>query len=543
MNTRESNRRLGPLFAVGSVILFGVASWFLWPRFVVWSAERRAREELRNVAECTSLRATTTHDDLRSAVISAQLSGVAWGTECSVAINALSAAARRAWQVLPRCDGGCCPHDERCQDFRSLEDAAVALKILVSDHVLVDDPAARTVAVAASLGWGLPTPSTAPPPVTTGHLRVGDVPQLAAQRLGRTALCRTPKPAWWLLLHDEERGAALCALGLPEPTGRCHALPATVPTRGDLYLVDGGLAAAPRLTAGVDGAWNMFGPSGQPISELPTDTVGATALASGAPATLVAKRDGYAVIVDGEERFVVEATATPLLYGGYALVQNSAQIEAYFLDNGERHILGSLPGEARVTMRGCVGSNITAVRMRDDVGGSDVIAVVADGKWSLLDLPEGIPPSTLSCHQDSAHLTWIETVRAGDAPGKHVGTYRVHDVVCRSGCEQRRGELTLERRTVQSRFFVASLGGDVAVLWRTPLGDVRAVVARPDEVGDRTPIPVMEDAEHGGFAWDTAPLRVMSAERAAVILLEHEEGVRGALLDHRGARAITVPRL
>ncbi len=76
---------------------------------------------------------------------------------------------------------------------------------------------------------------------------------------------------------------------------------------------------------------------------------------------------------------------------------------------------------------------------------------------------------------------------------------------------------------------------------RSAHGDVRARIGPPDRLAERSPIPVLEDAAHGGLAWEDAELRLLSAERAAVLLIQSDVGVHGIVINGRGARALVSP--
>lgn len=531
--------KMRPMFVLVSVVVLAAASWVAWPRARRWNAERRAASDYARVVDCIGLAATTDDEALRVRAVAAELAGEDWPRRCHDTITNLSANARAARLVRPRCDGECCVDDGGCAALERVEIAAEQLASGLPAGMLHGAMDLRAAVV--ELGW--PPSDVSVPTSTLRHWRRNDVPVLASHAVEHAALCRTSRDTtpWWLMLHDERKGATLCELGLPDPTARCHALPASVPVKGKLLLVDGGRAPAPRLFVG-DGSWSVVDVAGKLVATLPAETVGVTTLPMGGVAALVESGGAYDVVVDGDARFTVPATAQPLLYGGYVIVQQGRELSGYAIDSGERVTLGTLASAARATLRGCVASEVTAIRVRDDERKGDVLIAQRGGTWSLVQLPEGVPPHTLSCHGATAHFTWIETVETGPEVGDAVrGSYRVHDVVCEAGvCGHHQGELELWRFAQQSRFFVASLGDDVAVIWRGPHGDVRAVIGPVDKLSSRAPVPVVEDTRHGGFAWDEAPMRLLSADNAAVFVFD-SDGLRGVVIDGNGARPLSAP--
>ncbi len=535
-----AKRRLGPIGAVVSVVIFAVGSWFAWPRMHAWSAERRVVAALHEVVACLGVDSETSDAALRRRAIRAEMTGNVWPEPCRQPLSTLVGAARRARVRRDACEDACCLEDTRCVAFERLESAAATLKATLQDRSFLEGAAGRLVELAMDLGYAV---GEAHANVgDSGHLLASDVPRLTHGTLARAALCRMSESQWWLMMHHARLGATLCQLGFSQSTARCRALPVAIPTSGELFLVDGGLAPMPRLLAGQGDAWAWYAPAGKRVAVLPPQTVGATALPTGEAAALVRADGGYSVIVAGERRATIRASSLPLLYGGYAIAQLGRELSAFSIDDGERVALGQLASSARATMRGCMGSDVVAVRVRDDERKGDVILTQRHGTWSLWPLPSGVPPMSLSCHGDNAHLTWLETVQTERRKtGVVHGTYRAHDVVCTvTGCRERVGELSMSRHAMDSRFFIAGLGDNVAVIWRSGLGDVRARIAPPEKLSQRAPIAVVEDETHGGFAWDTVPMRLLSAERSAVFLIE-DDGVRGILIDARGARAVHTP--
>lgn len=517
---------------LASVLCVAVLTWQAWPRLQAWTSERRAAAAFAEVASCLELGPEVDDDSLRRRAIAARLAGDRWPLDCQRSVTTLVARAHAAYATRARCDGACCVHDRRCASLDRLEQHAVDLKEQVALRQFGHAVSERIVDIADEMGWAVPSAPMAP--TRLGHLTRADLPPLAPHGLGRVALCRAgPKP-WWLMMQERERGATICGLASEAATARCLALAPTIPVARPLFLIDGGLGDAPRLFAEVDEGWKVYAPSGKEIATLGSETVGATTLEGGAVANVVRRANGYQVFVDATEALALSATSEPLLYAGHVFVQDGDELGIHSITGAQLVARVPLPSAARVTMRGCVGSGVTAVRVRDDTGAGDRILVMRDGAWNTIDLPRDVPPRTMSCHGAEVHLTWMDPPR-----GTH---HRVRNLVCGStACAERAGDVELTRHSNGSRFFVASLGGNVVLIWRSALGDVRARVGPPDALAERASIPVVEDAEHGGMGWDEAQLRVMNAEHAAIVLIQSRDGIHGIRIDGQGARALVPP--
>lgn len=535
---RAGRGMTAPYTAAASVVVFAVGSWFAWPQMEMWTSARGAERAFEAAASCLGLGPSVSDEILRRRAISAELHGEEWPARCVRTLTELEASADAAARELFSCEAACCPDDARCQAFTRMARASGELKRHLSGRIFAGGHARALSEIGTDLGWALPRTE----PAESGEARsrrVTDMRPVSHHPLERAALCRTADAKWWLMAHHGEQGATLCELRRADATARCKPLSPAIPSRGDLFLIDGGLAPLPRLYSGDATGWSVHAPDGERLAEVPPESVGVTTLAGDGVAAISKVGEGYELIVDGVRRHVIEATSPPLLYAGYVISQRGHELVATSLADGVARTIGELASDARVNMRACVSAGVTAVRARDDASKSDVLASLRDGRWTLEELPAGVPPFTSSCHGAEVHLTWLETLTSEPSGRSSVrGTHRVHDVVCgRGGCRAAAADIALERYDLQSRFFVASLGEQVAVIWRSAQGDVRARIGPLSSLGQAPPSLVVEDAEHGGFAWDEAALRLLSAENAALLLLE-SGGTYAIVLDASGVRAL-----
>jgi len=115
----------------------------------------------------------------------------------------------------------------------------------------------------------------------------------------------------------------------------------------------------------------------------------------------------------------------------------------------------------------------------------------------------------MTCYGRTASLSWIEASeeRAFKRPaavGSAVaGVYGINRIRCTSsGCQHERADVSLQRHSRASRYAVGDLGKAMAILWRSPLGDVRMRLGPLDQLATITDIPLFDDVDHGGFAWE-----------------------------------------
>jgi hypothetical protein len=280
------------------------------------------------------------------------------------------------------------------------------------------------------------------------------------------------------------------------------------------------------------------------VLELPRATLGATVVPAGA-AALLGEGDGFRVTRPVGPTLELARGSRPLLYAGAAieLDERGALFAHPLALEARAERLASLAGSDAV-LRGCMGAELAAVRVRSADGAHDVL-VVADpqapeGRWQALRLPAGYPAAGLSCQGARAHVTTIEAHDQEDGL-EAAARYRLRDLRCdRERCAEHEVLLALARAP-GSRYFVASLGEELAVLWRSELGDVRARVGRIDALASAPTRSLLEDEEHGGFGWDGRPLALLAAERHALLLAEHGDGIYGFVLDAAGLHPLAAP--
>jgi len=147
-----------------------------------------------------------------------------------------------------------------------------------------------------------------------------------------------------------------------------------------------------------------------------------------------------------------------------------------------------------------------------------------------------------TCHRDHGDLTWIDAEGEERTPrGSVRGNYRVTRMRCRrSGCKLERAVVALERHRRASRYFAASLGDALAVLWRSPLGDIRLRIAEPKALATAKEVSLFDDAEHGGFDFDDGNTELFVRGDIGYLLVERETAARKRAvhafsIDPRGA--------
>jgi len=189
--------------------------------------------------------------------------------------------------------------------------------------------------------------------------------------------------------------------------------------------------------------------------------------------------------------------------------------------------LGSL--DAEVELEGCRTAEALVVLVRGAPKGFHTDAAVAfrtaDGWHTTVQVAVGSDSLGLTCYGPTASLSFVDTLgeeplAEGSAPGSPiVGRYAIDRTQCTSaGCTHQRSVVRLERFSRPSRYVLADLGRSVAVLWRSPLGDVRlrlGALETIDSAGDRT---LFDDERHGGFAWELARGTVFARAGRAVLL-------------------------
>jgi hypothetical protein len=180
-------------------------------------------------------------------------------------------------------------------------------------------------------------------------------------------------------------------------------------------------------------------------------------------------------------------------------------------------------------------STRVALAFRDERGWSEPEQATVPSDWF-----------GLTCHARTASLSWIDAqheqrLDPGTRPGSPVrGTYRVHRIRCHAGgCRHQHAELELTRHSRASRYVVGDLGEAVMVLWRSPLGDVRARVAPLDRLAEAPDAALFDDEQHGGFAWELGRGAVFARQRSAVVVLKAPRGdgfaLFGLRIDHDGS--------
>jgi hypothetical protein len=214
--------------------------------------------------------------------------------------------------------------------------------------------------------------------------------------------------------------------------------------------------------------------------------------------------------------------------GGQVLRARRLQAEGELL--GPSQEVGRLgPVSPQPSFEGCRTAEALVVLVRGEPTGYHTDAAVA------LRTAEGWHPPMavgvesdslgLTCYGRTASLSFVDALSeqplaapAGDgAPVE--GVYALDRTQCTiDGCTHQRSEIALERLSRSSRYVLADLGGSVAVLWRSPLGDVRLRLGPLETIDQQADQPLFDDEPHGGFAWELGRGAVFAREGHALLL-------------------------
>jgi hypothetical protein len=141
-----------------------------------------------------------------------------------------------------------------------------------------------------------------------------------------------------------------------------------------------------------------------------------------------------------------------------------------------------------------------------------------------------------TCDGKTATLSWIIGARerleesawgaSASAPLAVTGNYHVHRLRCSpGGCEHGRAALPLRRFSKKSRYVAGDLGRAMAVMWRSPTGDVRMRVAPLEGLAKAPEVPLFDDVEHDGFDWDLESDPIFGRAGTMVVLVSRQIGV------------------
>jgi hypothetical protein len=138
-----------------------------------------------------------------------------------------------------------------------------------------------------------------------------------------------------------------------------------------------------------------------------------------------------------------------------------------------------------------------------------------------------------TCDGESATLSWI--IGAQERPEEPawgasasaavpvVGSYHVHRLRCApKGCTHDRAALGLRRFSRSSRYVAGDLGSAMAVMWRSPTGDLRMRVAPLEGLARAADVPLFDDVEHEGFDWDLESDPIFGRAGSMVVLMSRQ---------------------
>ena len=482
-----------------------------------------------------------------------------WPARCGLPLATLY----RAVAVLEagergRCGPGrCCPQDEACNALGQLRGLLEELSPLLR-HGRID---AERVGLVLPLARAARIEPAAPPdlPGPPAPAKLLERAQLAPIDRGPSEL-RTDPPGGselTLMFLQPERRARLCRLDLaaaadvgcvelaaepaPAEAGELLGAEPGAPMRLLVAAAGGRASGASEL---VDGA------SGRRLGTVTGHPVGGYGWRDGSTAVLTLDAEpGFAALHRfgaGAAEPVVRLPLAATLTTGPELVFDELLSVERSLDGPLRLVaqrvlphggpfaarvdvgsLGRLAG--RIEIETCRTAESMVVLLRGEPSGyhTDVAVAfrTADGWHAPLPLALESDSFGLTCYGPTASMSFVDTLAEeplgpATAAGMAVaGRYAIDRTQCTpNGCTHQRSELGLERYSRSSRYVLADLGCSVAVLWRTPLGDVRLRQGPLETIDGEADRALFDDEAHGGFAWELGRGAVFARAGRAVLL-------------------------
>lgn len=437
----------------------------------VWSRGewRRGRDELAEAT--TELRGCLGPlPSLRNRLIEAQRRDRAWPRPCVGSVDRAEVALRR---MHHHCAGDACfDRARKLRDLTSLRDSfAHPSRLLAAALTFLGDPH--------------------PAPVATRPI-APFVPEAAT-------LSHTANGGLSLLLQRREHHVARCT-GSPF---RCERLPTSIPIGHFVRPVLGRDAFIARAE---DSWWHHpLDRDGVPLHGTPVST--------SANGVVTREKDAYRWRPwDTPERTrPIDSSFPPVAVGPYVYALHRDRIDAIDAKTGAKTTLVlplGLATDARVTA--CSGDVPTLlVRSRGQhalVLDTDVQSLPAPrrGSWGL------------ACDGRRAHLLAAYPPDVGSK-----GELELRQLTCtQQGCVDRTGAIPLDRPHPSSRYFFASIpGGDVAVVWQSPLLDIRL---RRGPIAELAAAPFQafaDDADFGGLRWRDGYLELVAGPKGEVRLI------------------------
>jgi hypothetical protein len=329
-------------------------------------------------------------------------------------------------------------------------------------------------------------------------------------------------------------------------------------------MVDGSRAERPHVLArhaDDDPRWSVFDASnGSASLSLRHDPYGVSVLTDGFVMALVREGETYRLIgSDGRQHDIdgawPAALGPPLLFGD-TLVWPERRAQ----DMVVRAMTLSRDGPSRpvdaATFSGWQPSSValSACLLEDGLalmateGERAAIAFRHGERWSVASAHIGIDASQsgMTCERRGVALSSIEENDASPPGDASRQRYRIQRQRCTpAGCSGDEASADIARISRASRYLLGSIGERVALIWQSPLADVRSLSARPAELATTAAQSLIDDAELPGFNWDAQVEMLAQGDHALLLVTATHADVRatfGYVLGPGGARALRMVR-
>jgi hypothetical protein len=168
---------------------------------------------------------------------------------------------------------------------------------------------------------------------------------------------------------------------------------------------------------------------------------------------------------------------------------------------------------------------VTALLLTSEREEAGALVLLTAQGWLAAEGLEASPDAAgLTCDRAGASVSSVEAAEEdslGEGTAAVRGRYLVRRIRCEPGaaCRTASAVVTLRRHHRSSRYVVGDLGAAMFLLYRGPLGDVRARVAPLEELDRAADRALFDDEEHGGFAWEAARGGVFVRDGVALVLV------------------------
>lgn len=523
--------RHGPWLALGTALMIAVLPFTACPAIDGWRHDRRLSELWPRLRYCLADEGGLTDAALRARAVTAEVESSDWPARCMPPTAQLEATLKTSHDLASECEGQCCVGDDACASIEHRRHQLAILRDQLESHRFTDGVAAALLDGVTAVADG-----KAPPAAT--EVAPGEASLVMPGGYDASAM-QPPH----LLLHRREHGARLCTM-LTSASVRCRPLPASIPTGGDVLLVDGAPDFPVHLLVRPDDpaplSWTVFDTQGEAKLELRHGPIGVAVTDEGPRALVVDRGRTLVVTPDAEPRAWSHETAhgPPLVWGEHVYAvgetDGSLVLRRHGLDGDvEAEVPLPLPDTA-VALTAC--GHTTLLAAVDD-GVEEGGVVVFDSGGTLRAHPVALPArwAGLTCEgPERASLTWTDEGRLTLGASGVTGPHHVRRIRCRAdGCRPpTTATYEVTRREKASRYFAASLGDRIAFVWESGLGDVRAQVAPMG--APLKPFVVATE----GLAWRTRPIDLLAGDGWAILLAHGPDGAHAFWLDGQGARPV-----